>query len=117
MSGDILWILIILVDIDLKVDICDYIIKDKLLSACMITTNLSLFSETGVCVIMCHRCLMVSADKWVYGLAVDPEKDKLYITDYGSKKIVVTSLDGSGERTLLNCTDLPRGLVVDRIKR
>ncbi|KAK2153792.1 hypothetical protein NP493_2261g00013 [Ridgeia piscesae] len=60
---------------------------------------------------------MVSADKWVYGLAVDPEKDKLYITDYGSKKIVVTSLDGSGERTLLNCTDLPRGLVVDRIKR
>ena len=38
MSGDILWILIILVDIDLKVDICDYIIKDKLLSAGMINT-------------------------------------------------------------------------------
>ena len=60
---------------------------------------------------MCHRCLVVSADKWVYGLAVDPEKDKLYITDYGSKKIVVTSLDGSGERTLLNCTGLPESLV------
>ena len=60
---------------------------------------------------------MFSADKWVYGLAVDPKKDTLYITDYGGEKIVVTSLDGSEERTLIHCTGKPVGLVVDRIKR
>ena len=60
---------------------------------------------------------MFSADKWVYGLAVDPNNDTLYITDYGGKKIVVTTLDGSEERTLIRCTSEPVGLVVDRIKR
>ena len=60
---------------------------------------------------------MFSEDKRVYGLAVDPEKDILYITDSDGGKIVVTSLDGSEERTLINCTDRPLGLVVDLIKR
>ena len=66
---------------------------------------------------MCHRCLVVSAGTYVEGLAVDPAKDKLYITDYYARKIVVTSLDGSEERTLLNCTSSPEVLVVDLIKR
>ena len=66
---------------------------------------------------MWHRCLVLSADQWVYGLAVDPEKDTLYITDYEVGKIVATSLDGSENRTLINCTGKPEALVVDRIKR
>ncbi|KAK2138682.1 hypothetical protein NP493_7311g00000, partial [Ridgeia piscesae] len=41
------------------------------------------------------------------GLGVNPEEDKLYISDYG-RKIVVTSLDGSGGRTLINCTTYPQ---------
>ena len=60
---------------------------------------------------------MFSADRFVFGLAVDPENDTLYITDYGREKIVATRLDGSEERTLINCTGSPEGLVVDRIKR
>ena len=60
---------------------------------------------------------MLSADEWVYGLAVDLETDTVYITDYGGRKIVVTSLDGSEERTLIKCTYQPLGIVVDLIKR
>ena len=60
---------------------------------------------------------MVSADEYVYGLAVNPEEDKLYISDFRGKKIVVTSLDGSGGRTLINCTGNPTGLVLDLCKR
>ena len=60
---------------------------------------------------------MFSADSWVYGLAFDPEKDKLYITDSAAKKIVVACLDGSEKRTLFKCLEQPSGLVVDLIKR
>ena len=60
---------------------------------------------------------MVSADGYVVGLGVNPEEDKLYISDYESKKIVVTSLDGSGGRTLINCTTYPLNLVLDLRKK
>ena len=53
----------------------------------------------------------------VLGLAVNPEEDKLYISDNEGKKIVVTSLDGGGERTIINCTDKLGSLVLDLSKR
>ena len=60
---------------------------------------------------------MVSAVGYVYGLGVNPEEDKLYISDSEGRKIVVASLDGSGGRTLITCTGKPRGLVLDLSKR
>ena len=60
---------------------------------------------------------MVSAVGFVFGLGVNPEEDKLYISDYFGRKIVVTSLDGSEGRTLINCTGYPTGLVLDLCKR
>ena len=60
---------------------------------------------------------MVSAVGHVYGLGVNPEEDKLYISDCIGRKIVVTSLDGSGGRTLITCTGKPQGLVLDLSKR
>ena len=60
---------------------------------------------------------MVSAVGFVHGLGVNPEEDKLYISDSGGRKIVVTSLDGGGGRTLINCTGKPQGLVLDLSKR
>ncbi|KAK2168267.1 hypothetical protein NP493_1236g00014 [Ridgeia piscesae] len=57
------------------------------------------------------------SDEYVYGLAVNPEEDKLYISDFRGKKIVVTSLDGNGGRTLITCTGNPTGLVLDLCKR
>ena len=59
----------------------------------------------------------MSAVAFVDGLGVNPEEDKLYISDYIGRKIVVTSLDGSGGRTLITCTGYPRGLVLDLSKR
>jgi hypothetical protein len=59
----------------------------------------------------------VSADGAVYGLGVNPEEDKLYISDFYGRRIVVTSLDGSGERTLITCTGKPTCLVLDLSKR
>ena len=53
----------------------------------------------------------------MFGLAVNPEEDKLYISDYRGRKIVVTSLDGSGGRTLINCSSHPEGLALDLNKR
>ncbi|KAK2153091.1 hypothetical protein NP493_2355g00000, partial [Ridgeia piscesae] len=52
----------------------------------------------------------------VFGLGVNPEEDKLYISDCIGRKIVVTSLDGSGGRTLITCTGKPQGLVLDLSK-
>ena len=61
---------------------------------------------------------MLSVAGVVYGLAVNPEEDKLYISDYGDKKIVVTSLNGNGEKTLINMSaNTPRGLTVDLNRR
>ena len=60
---------------------------------------------------------MVSADEYVYGLAVNPEEDKLYNSHFGGRKIGVTSLDGSGGRILINCIGNPTGLVLDLCKR
>ena len=50
-------------------------------------------------------------------LAVNPEEDKLYISEVSVRKIVVTSLDGSGVRTLINCSSKPYGLAVDLKRR
>ena len=58
-------------------------------------------------------------DGYVWGLAINPEENQLYISDRYGKTIVVTSLNGSGGRTLINCTDIgtPRGLAVDLNRR
>ena len=53
----------------------------------------------------------------MYGLGINPEEDKLYISNFNARKIVVTKLDGSGGRTLIHCTDRPFGLVLDLNKR
>jgi len=74
-----------------------------------------LFSSRYVCDPVFH--FVLSAGGYVLGLAVIPEEDKLYISDSPGKRIVVTRLDGSGERTFINCTSFPRGLVVDRNNR
>ena len=60
---------------------------------------------------------MLSADGYVFGLAVIPEEDKLYISDTIGKKIVVTRLDGSREITFINIKNVVQGLVVDRNNR
>ena len=60
---------------------------------------------------------LLSVDGRVYGLAVNPEDDQLYISDFNGKKIHVTSLDGNGGRTLVNCTGAPQGLAVDLNRR
>jgi hypothetical protein len=56
-------------------------------------------------------------DEDVFGLAVNPGEDKLYISYYNGRRIVVTSLDGSGERTLITCAGKPTCLVLDLSKR
>jgi len=53
----------------------------------------------------------------VYGLAVDPNEEKVYISDYGNQKIVVTNLDGSESTTLKSPRGGPQSLVVDFNKR
>ena len=58
---------------------------------------------------------MLSVDGQVYGLDLNQEEDQLYISDY--RKIVVTDLDGSRSKTLIVCTDRPRGLTVDLNRR
>ena len=60
---------------------------------------------------------MVYAAGFVAGLAVNPEEDKLYISDFHGREIVVNRLDGSEGRTLINCTSNPVGLVLDLSKR
>ena len=60
---------------------------------------------------------MVSADGYILGLAVNPEEDKLYISDHNGKKIVVTSLDGSGGRIFIKNTGQPHGFALDLSKR
>ena len=85
-----------------------------------------------VCVCMCYLsdtfeyfmkwriCFVLSVDDRVYGLAVNPEEDKLYISDYGDRKIVVTRLNGSGNETLIDgksFTGKPHGLAVDLNRR
>ena len=60
---------------------------------------------------------MLSVDGFAWGHAVNPEENQLYIADFVDKKIVVTSLDGSGGRTLINCTGIPKGLAVDLNRR
>ena len=60
---------------------------------------------------------MLSVDGKVYGLAVNPEEDQLYISDVNDKTIHVTSLDGDGDRTLISCTSIPHGLAVDLNRR
>ena len=60
---------------------------------------------------------MLSVDGNVEGLVVNPEGDKLYISVYSDGKIYVTSLDGTGKRTLINCVGHPNGLAVDLNRR
>ena len=63
---------------------------------------------------------MLSVDQYVFGLAVNPQEDKLYISDQGNRKIVVTRLNGSGNKTLIDgnsYTGKPRGLAVDLNRR
>ena len=60
---------------------------------------------------------MLSVDGNVEGLAVNPEEDKLYISVYYDAKIYVTSLDGTGKRTFINCNGSPKGLAVDLNRR
>ena len=52
-----------------------------------------------------------------FGLDVNPEEDKLYISEFTGRKIVVTSLDGNGLRTLINCTGQPTDLALDLNRR
>ena len=63
---------------------------------------------------------MLSVDERVRGLAVNPEEDKLYISDYDNRKIVVTRLNGSGDETLIDGTSYtgrPIGVAVDLNRR
>lgn len=60
---------------------------------------------------------MLCAGGYAYGLAVHPEKEELYISMYIGQKIVMTSLDGNGETTLINSTGKPQGVAVDIHKR
>ena len=63
---------------------------------------------------------MLSVDQYVFGLAVNPEEDKLYISDYDNNKIVVTRLNESGNKTLIDgksYTGKPQGLAVDFNRR
>ena len=67
---------------------------------------------------MCYNvtyllCFVLSVEGDVRGLVISPEEDKLYIAHFPDKKIDVTSLNGSGERTLINCTSYAVGLTVD----
>ena len=55
----------------------------------------------------------VYAGYTIYGLAVDPKEEKLYIADYATHKIVVTNLDGSEDKTLKTSTGGPLSLVVN----
>ena len=56
---------------------------------------------------------VLSVGGLVYGLAVNPEEDQLYISEYNEGKIVVTDLGGNLRKTLINCTDSPKGVTVD----
>ena len=56
---------------------------------------------------------MLLAGGWVCTLGVDPEKGKLYVSTYNGKTIDESNLDGSERRTLINCSNSPRGIAVD----
>ena len=60
---------------------------------------------------------MLSVDGLVLGLAVNPGEDQLYMSDAYDKKIVVTSLNGSGRRPLIDRPDKPFDLTVDLNRR
>ena len=51
----------------------------------------------------------------VWGLAVDTEGNKLYLTSYNSKTVEVSNLDGSARTLLISSTGgNPRGIAVHR---
>ena len=68
---------------------------------------------------MCYNefVCVLSLQGRALGLAVNPEEDQLYISLISENMIVVTSLDGSTRRTIINCTGAPQCLTVDLNKR
>ena len=67
---------------------------------------------------MCYNvtyllCFGLSVDGFARGLVVSPEVDKLFISLFNDRKIDVTSLNGSGGRTIINCNGYAAGLAVD----
>ena len=69
---------------------------------------------------MCYNVtylFCVSVGGIVWGLAVNPEEDKLYSSEASDRKIVVTSLDGNRKSTLIDCIDQPYSLAVDLNRR
>ena len=53
----------------------------------------------------------------MYGLAVDPEVDKLFIAITYEKRIAVTSLDGSGALIVVSTPSKVYSLAAERKKR
>ena len=68
---------------------------------------------------MWYISFVLYTDRCVHGLAVNPEEDELYMLDITAHAIVVTSLNGNGEKQLLrysNDEDV-QGLAIDLNKR
>ena len=60
---------------------------------------------------------MLFVDSRIYGLAVNPNEDQLYISDKWNRKIVVTDLVGNGRKTIIEFPGYPEALTVDLKRR
>ena len=50
---------------------------------------------------------------YVYGLAVDPAENKLYVSNFHYNKVEMFDLVASNTKTIANTTNPPRGLAAD----
>ncbi|KAI0222558.1 hypothetical protein LSAT2_026186, partial [Lamellibrachia satsuma] len=53
----------------------------------------------------------------LHGLAIDPVERKLYFSNYEDRNIEVVGVDGSGRKTITNCTGNPLGLTINLKER